>query len=180
MKHMTTQEFNTKVEAYIEENKLDAPYYYKWLQAAVAVAKPKNVVELGTWYGGSIQHIYYGLGDRQDVSCITIDKVRHEPGVPLDIDERVKQIIGFSQAPETVAQIPDGIDFLFIDTDHSYDQVAAEWKAYEPKLADGCIVALDDIHAIGGWFDGVTHDKLDISKYHTESGFGFFIYKKHD
>jgi Methyltransferase domain len=36
------------------------------------------------------------------------------------------------------------IDFLFIDADHSYDAIKADWDSWVPKVVDGGIVALHD------------------------------------
>lgn len=52
-------------------------------------------------------------------------------------------------ASDTVAgakHVKDGsVGFIFIDSDHSYEHVSAEWAAWEPKLAPGATVAFDDI-----------------------------------
>jgi hypothetical protein len=36
------------------------------------------------------------------------------------------------------------IDFLFIDANHSYDAIKADWDSWVPKVVDGGIVALHD------------------------------------
>ena len=37
-----------------------------------------------------------------------------------------------------------GIDFLFIDANHSYDAVKADWECWVPKVVNGGIIALHD------------------------------------
>jgi glucosyl-dolichyl phosphate glucuronosyltransferase len=48
-------------------------------------------------------------------------------------------------------QLPDAIDFLFIDGDHCYDGCRADALAWLPKMKRGGIVALHDV----GWAEGV-------------------------
>jgi predicted O-methyltransferase YrrM len=36
------------------------------------------------------------------------------------------------------------IDFLFIDADHSYEAIKADWKAWRPKVKKGGYIALHD------------------------------------
>lgn len=36
------------------------------------------------------------------------------------------------------------IDFLFIDANHSYDAIKADWDSWAPKVVDGGIIALHD------------------------------------
>ena len=59
---------------------------------------------------------------------------------------------GFSTAVfEQVRKITPSIDLLFIDGDHSYDGVKADWEAYKEFLKLGSIVVFHDY----GWADGV-------------------------
>jgi hypothetical protein len=44
----------------------------------------------------------------------------------------------------------DSIDFLFIDTDHSYEHVSKELKAWYPKVKKGGIIAGHDYNSAGG------------------------------
>jgi predicted O-methyltransferase YrrM len=43
------------------------------------------------------------------------------------------------------------IDLLFIDGDHSYEGVLADWRTYSPALAPGATLVFHDI----GWAEGV-------------------------
>ena len=53
-----------------------------------------------------------------------------------------------SHAPETVAEMssmfPEGIDFLFIDGDHSYAGVKQDYEDYSPLVRPGGLVAFHD------------------------------------
>ena len=59
---------------------------------------------------------------------------------------------GFStEVVERVRAITDTLDLLFIDGDHSYQGVKADWEAYKGFLTPGSIVIFHDY----GWADGV-------------------------
>ncbi len=97
------------------------------------------------------------------------------------IGDNFKIIIGDCLNKNTIDQIEDGIDLIFLDTIHTYEQVKKEFDLYKSKLNDGCIVLIDDIklNDKGIFFEELTYEKYDISELcHSISGFGAFIYKK--
>lgn len=50
-----------------------------------------------------------------------------------------------------VSTLTNHLDLLFIDGDHSYEGVYADWQTYKVFLKEGAIVAFHDY----GWADGV-------------------------
>ncbi len=67
---------------------------------------------------------------------------------------RVKVITGDSHDQKTyheVLQTLDGakLDFLFIDGDHSYEGVAADWNDYRGLVREGGLVAFHDVNHLG-------------------------------
>lgn len=84
--------------------------------------------------------------------------------------KNVIPVRGFStEVVEEVQKISPNLDLLFIDGDHSYEGVKADWDAYKVFLKPGSIVIFHDY----GWADGVkrvvyedvmplveTHDQL--------------------
>lgn len=54
-------------------------------------------------------------------------------------------------SPDMATGFTEAIDFLFIDSDHSYDGVKSEVDAWFPKLRPGATVVFHDI----GWAEGV-------------------------
>ena len=59
---------------------------------------------------------------------------------------------GFStEVVERVGKESGGLDLLFIDGDHSYEGVKADWDAYKSLLKPGAVVVFHDY----GWADGV-------------------------
>ncbi len=87
-----------------------------------------------------------------------------------DFSLRVIPVRGFStEVVEQVRAITPFVDLRFIDGDHSYEGVKADWEAYKSFLKPGSTVVLHD----WGWAEGVkqvveedvvplvsSHDKL--------------------
>lgn len=53
-------------------------------------------------------------------------------------------IQGDSVAPETLQQMPNRADLVFIDTSHAYDQTKAELRSYGPRVRKGGKIMLHD------------------------------------
>jgi predicted O-methyltransferase YrrM len=67
-------------------------------------------------------------------------------------DKFIVPVRGFStQVISTVMAQTDRVDLLFIDGDHSYEAVKADWEAYKPLLKPHSIVVFHD----WGWAEGV-------------------------
>lgn len=66
--------------------------------------------------------------------------------------DQIVPVRGFSTAVvDEVAAYVKTLDLLFIDGDHSYEGVKADWKAYKHFLRPGSIVVFHD----SGWAEGV-------------------------
>lgn len=158
------------------ENKLFQGYYL-WLEEFVKEIQPKVVVELGTFEGGSAVHILNGLPP--DSIFVTVDKTKNHSKLQEVSDDRFKTIIGDDLSDTVFNQIPDGIDILFVDSDHNFTQVTRELDLYSKKFSDTCYVVLDDIHlpAMQGFWSEITRTKYDLSEWHG-SGFGLVIWEK--
>jgi len=98
--------------------------------------KPRIVVEIGAGEGGAT----YGLQLAAPGATV----------VSIDMDKEVATILGDSHAPATVVALRgvlgvQPIDVLFIDGDHSYDGVRADFEMYSPLVRSGGIVTFHDI-----------------------------------
>lgn len=157
----------------LSENKLYQGYYL-WLEEFVRILCPKVVVELGTYQGGSTLHLLAALP--KESILVTVDKDSN--GVLLNgiVDPRLTVILGDDLSPNVWEQIPSNIDFLFIDSEHTSEQVEKELALYSQKFAPVCHIALDDIHLeeMEKFWGNVKQPKYDISQYHG-SGFGLII-----
>lgn len=117
---------------------------------------PRYVLEIGAWKGYSIEVWWQAF--KPSIS-VTIEP---DKGFLEFIDERQARgdfdymrgamptlIRGKSQDEDTVKTVkglfPRGIDFLFIDGDHSYEAVKKDWELYEPMVNKGGFVVFHDI-----------------------------------
>lgn len=73
-------------------------------------------------------------------------------GNTSSFSNHVIPVRGFStEVVEEVRKITPSLDLLFIDGDHSYEGVKADWEAYKEFLSAGSIVIFHDY----GWAEGV-------------------------
>lgn len=129
------------------------------LTKLVEARKPKNILEIGTLQGGSLfvwtrvaapQATIVsvdlpggGYGGGYDEKYTAFLQCFASPGQDL------KLIRGDSHAAQVVQQVkacfPNGIDFLFIDGDHSYEGVKQDYQHFAPLVNTGGIIAFHDI-----------------------------------
>ncbi len=118
-------------------------------------------VEIGTFGGGFADHILscnktatlycidpYLCYDNYDDSMNNIvgDKMFEEVKGKLTekYGNRVKFIRKLSE--DAIADIPDNIDFLYIDGNHRYTYVLKDLELYYPKVKKNCYIVGDDAH----------------------------------
>jgi cephalosporin hydroxylase len=144
--------------------------YYRWLWAAIAVTQPSYVVEIGRERGVSANIILGVLP--KDSKLVSIDI--NEESIFLNGVDDPRLTLITKDSKEAVHELASGIDFLFVDGEHTKEQVTQEWALYKPKLAPNAIVVFDDIHFDEGmteFWDSLEGEKYDISEWH-ERGFG--------
>lgn len=158
--------------------------YYQWLYGLVKVVEPKQIIELGASVGTST--IMLALAKDKDCKLYTVDNGH-------DYIEGPKAWEAMNQDyPDTIkiwgddlnlAIYPKGCkledtDILFIDTEHTGEQLKKELDLYVPLLKKGCVVVLDDIRLNYGMFkvwNDITQDKVENTNPCHHSGFGFFV-----
>lgn len=111
---------------------------------------PKTVLEIGTSRGGS----FYLLTKVADSAArlATIDLHMKNKKLLKSFarkQQRITLIEADSTAAETIATIrdifPEGLDFVFIDGDHSYERVKKDFDNYFPFVRPGGKIAFHDI-----------------------------------
>lgn len=125
----------------------------------------ERVLEIGTNAGGTL--FLFCRAARADAHLVSID-LPYQPaldhpngylGYPESErlvmrafarrGQRVSLLQRDSHDPKTVEKVRralDGpIDFLFIDGDHSYEGVRADWELYSPLVRPGGLVAFHDV-----------------------------------
>lgn len=156
--------------------------YVKFLAKLIKELAPKNVVELGNREGLSTLAIYEYLPS--NASFITIDILEDVRYCPDEMfrDSRVQFLIGDVISADTIGQVPINIDFLFTDTVHYYQQLRDEFDVYQHLLADGALVAIDDIRLNdkGKFWEEIPYQKWDLTDICHDSGWGIFQYKQQE
>ncbi len=124
------------------------PYYY-FLAGLVRSLGLRNILEIGTSFGGSILAMSRGCGiETPGVRLVTVDKV-DIAGEPLISQKKITRLLGDSLAEATLKQVQKHlsapIDLLYIDSKHSREHVLGNITNYGKALRPRLIV-LDDIH----------------------------------
>lgn len=152
--------------------------YYLYLAALVRLFKPRKILEFGTDIGRSAAYMMTALP--KDSSLITVEIGQHERVdlTPYDGDHRLHVIQGDDRNLEIYGRLDiTGVDFLFMDSDHTYERVTAEWELYRHFLIPGAVVAMDDIHLNPGmerFWNGLAFPKVDAPRTVHDSGWGIF------
>jgi predicted O-methyltransferase YrrM len=131
--------------------------------AAVALTAAKNVLELGTGDGHAACRMMHALPRDGTLTTINLALPDYEFGTALVAgDPRLRFLRGDTRDPMVVARVPEGIDFLFMDSDHRAEVARAEWALYARKLADAAVVFVDDLghHDMTDFWEEIPHEKM--------------------
>ena len=136
------------------------PSEIEGLLAELAAKKPRIVLEIGTYRGGTL--FLFSRVATDDARLISVDLPGGQFGGgypswknPLyesfaKGSQQVRLIRGDSHlrtTMEAAAGLTDGgeVDFLFIDGDHTYEGVKSDFELYSGLVAKGGMVAFHDI-----------------------------------
>lgn len=137
----------------------------------------RQMVEVGTSYGysglflaaaakanGGMLHTFERNPDKIALSG--------EFFAEAGLTDSIKQYDG--DALELLANIPEGIDFAFLDA--TKDETDDYWRLIEPKLAARCVVVVDNTSTHPeqlGQFVRMLRDREDFSSCDVQVGHGF-------
>jgi predicted O-methyltransferase YrrM len=124
--------------------------------ALVAKTRPRAVVEIGTARGGLLYALCQAAHPEAVIVSVDLPQgafgtaalTQGEADVFARPGQRVELVAGDSHRPETVARVRElaaPVDLLFIDGDHSYDAVRADYESYAPLVREGGLIAFHDI-----------------------------------
>jgi predicted O-methyltransferase YrrM len=123
--------------------------------------RPATVLEVGTARGGTL--FLFARVAAPDATLVTLDLPGGGPfggGYPpwrsrlydtfTTPGQRLHLVQGDSHDPRLASKVADlfgdrGVDFLFIDGDHTYNGVKADFDLYAPMVRPGGLIALHDI-----------------------------------
>lgn len=145
---------------------------------------PKSIISIGEFFGGTLYH-WLKEGYPSAVICVDLpigsDDGRYnqmltsrdlwkdwteEKGVTL------YDIKGNSTDPKIIERVSHiafdwaGVDFLFIDGDHSYEGVKADYENYHHHVRSGGLIVFHDI--VGYWTVKKLWDEVKIGKKYKE------------
>lgn len=153
-------------------------HYYTFFKELARLAKPKVIVELGTWQGGSSAHFADG---NPEARIITIDnhncleEYNRRPNIEYRHQDSLQEIF----LPEERLDV----DILFIDTLHDGVLCLEEFKTHEHLVSVGGVIFFDDVYLnpqmINFWksLNPVGYDKFDLN-LHYNAGFGCLVKQK--
>ncbi len=173
-------EFESRFEAFLRPDQIgkwrldNVCGYYWYLHALVAVTRPRKILELGRCLGTSALFMLGALGE--DATLITVDiEERASDLSHVVADPRLQVVIGNDLDLGIYDGVDiGGIDFLYVDTDHTYDQASREWALYRPLLSERGIAVFDDItmNNMGTFWNELTCAKLETGGTYHYTGFG--------
>lgn len=120
----------------------------------VADRQPRTVLEIGTDAGGTL--LLLALAAAPDATLISIDLRWRQIGSPWYYPQfavppqQMHLLRANSHAPHTLERVrailqDRQLDVLFIDGDHTYEGVKADWQTYGTLVAPNGLIALHDL-----------------------------------
>ena len=119
--------------------------------------EPHYILEIGTEAGGTLFHWIRHAASPAMVVNVDDFKALTDWGQKTLPDAwqqwcqdgvALRTVVGNSRDPEVIKQVTEllpRVDFLFIDGDHTYEGVEADWLNYGPLVRRGGIVAFHDL-----------------------------------
>jgi predicted O-methyltransferase YrrM len=125
--------------------------------------KPKRIVEVGAYRGTTTRLFLDNMSPDARVYTIDLPPETDAAGLRAVSDERliihrkpgaeyvdhprreaVTRIFGDTFDPRTWEEVPQGIDFAFIDASHSYEAVRNDTERLWPKLSENAVILWHD------------------------------------
>ena len=118
-------------------------------------AGKKLALEIGTYMGVTATIIVGAMHKEGKLYCVDPFELKNgeeNPGYLMAIRELKRSnglakttfLRGFSTSKDIIKQIPDQLDFILVDGDHSYEGLANDWQIVLDKLSTNGIVCLHD------------------------------------
>lgn len=115
------------------------------LAALIKLSGFKNVLELGTLEGKTTDAMLQALGESATLTTVDIDDLRSETFKEIcSFDTRVTFIKGDSIEVCKSLFGKAKFDLIFVDTVHTFEHALPEFKAIEPLMGHGCVLAYHD------------------------------------
>ena len=132
-----------------------APNQGKLLHLLAKLVSAKRILEIGTLGGYSTIWLARALPPNGRLISLEFSAKHAEVAKSnvqrADLSERVEIRVGaaLDSLPSIEKEGIAPFDFIFIDADHRYPSVKADWENYSPMIAPGGIFAFHDTQHIG-------------------------------
>ena len=158
------------------------------VSAILLPLKPKIIVEIGTFYGGSAR---YWIKSFTPDLFISIEQVDKPQFVKLEEGENYHYLYNSnSNSGEVVQKVIDilggkKIDYLFIDGGHSFPVVTEDFRLYSQMVKESGIIGFHDIFSLHESCQVRTlweelkkrYDFVEINCGLHSTGFGLIYYR---
>jgi predicted O-methyltransferase YrrM len=145
------------------------PGEFARLLALYATRAPKRVLEIGTYHGGTLKQ-WLTQGTPERVVAVDLFLPRYDCRVKAAQWAQAAGVELFTQQgdshdPDLIDDVAElgPYDWIYLDADHAYAAIAADWHAYAPLLAPGGVVVLHDIIACP-----VRHPEIEVPRFWGE------------
>lgn len=118
---------------------------YEVLEKLIKENKLKNIAEIGVFKGETALYLLENCRDTTHTldNYFLID-VAFQPGLMSQFDTFICHLIE-KESVEASKDVPDNVlDLVFIDGNHSYEQVMADLKVWTPKVKNGGFITGHD------------------------------------
>jgi cephalosporin hydroxylase len=122
------------------------------------IGHPRTIVEIGAGKGGMLNAFCAVAAEDATIVSVDLEGGPYgEGGSDEELRDRANAkptqtlhlVRGNSRDPAIVKQvsalIPNGVELLFIDGDHTYEAVSTDYRLYSPLVRPGGMIALHDI-----------------------------------
>lgn len=118
--------------------------------AVVERLQPSRILEVGAMYGGTLWH-WLAIAPHVVVVDDEMRNAAEWEKWADDADAQLDLLQGSSQDPALVEQVRElgPYDFIFIDADHRYEPVKADWENFRGMIAPGGVFAFHDTQHVG-------------------------------
>ena len=156
------EDFKHHIHNLLQKLGVDIYFLYK-LRPSMKEVEGRNLigVEIGTYRGHNAKRIIKNMDIKRLYLIDPYTSYEEEDMwvnrmCPLDKAERYarkklkryKNLIFIKKKSEdAVKDIPDNLDFVYIDGNHSYKKVKKDIELYYPKLKEGCIMGGHDFES---------------------------------
>jgi len=150
---------------------------YQFLSALMKTLKPRVVVELGGAMGVGTLMMLANADKECQIYSITLEEGGLEFSFIKKKYPNLHLIVGNDLDMENWPKDMqwEKVDFLYIDSKHTKEQLKQELDLYLPILKKGTIIAIDDIYLNDGMkkvWNMIYYHKIDLTKECHWSGWG--------